>query len=200
MSDAYIGSSGVTVPIPLNYTHEPAKLETRQRSLDGSMIVNYAVTTGDQAITKYHFELPGITQSERKTVRAEALKTGNMSYIDHIQIPEVLTCTGTTGTISINLLRSLSSTSSSTGDIDVTLNDVAQTVTISTGTNPSSGNVYITTGGTMTFGPCAAGTNNVTANYKPSYTVHILSDTHELMYKTSTGAHITRYNLVLEET
>ena len=199
MADAYIGSTGVTVPIPLNYVHEPIKLETSQRSLDGSMIVNYAVTTGDQAIEKYHFELPGITQSERLTVRAQALKTGSMSYIDHITIPEVLTCSGTTGNITINLLRNLSSTS--TSDItDVTLNDVAQSVTISTGATPSSGNVYITTGGAMTFGKCSAGTNNATINYIPSYTVHILSDSHTIMQKSSTGAHITRYNLVLEET
>jgi len=196
MSDAYLGSSGVTVPIPLNYVHEPAKLETSQRTLDGSMIINYAVTTGDQAITKYHFELPGITKSERKTVRAEALKTGNMSYIDHIQIPEVLTCTGTTGTISISLLRGLGSTNYTTGYIDVTLNSSGQTYT--TGT-PSSGEYTITTGGVMTFGPCSAGTNNVTVNYIPAYTVHILSDSHELLYKTSTGGHVTRYRLVLEE-
>lgn len=196
MADAYVGSSGVTVPIPLNYIHEPAKLETRQRALDGSMIVNYTVTTGNQAITKYHFELPGITQSERKTVRAEALKTGSMSYIDHIQIPEVLTCTGTTGTISINLLRGLGSTSYTTGYIDVTLNSSGQTYT--TGT-PSTGQFSITTGGAITFGPSTAGTNNVTVNYIPSYTVHILSDTHELLYKTTTGEHVTRYNLVLEE-
>jgi len=196
MADAYIGSSGYTVPIPLNYIHEPVKLESRQRSLDGSMIVNYAVTTGDQAITKYHFELPGITQSERKTIRAQALKTGNMSYIDHIQIPEVLTCTGTTGTINISLLRELGSTNYTTGYIDVTLNDTAQTYT--TGT-PSSGEYAITTGGTMTFGLCSAGTNNLTVNYIPSYTVHITSDSHTLIQKSSTGAHITRYRLVLEE-
>jgi len=196
MSDAYVGSSGVTVPIPLNYVHEPAKLETHQRALDGSMIVNYAVTTGDQAITKYHLELPGITQSERKAIRAEALKTGNMSYIDHIQIPEVLTCTGTTGTITINLLRDYGSTSYTTGYLDVTLNSSGQTYT--TGT-VSSGKFSITTGGVMTFGPCTGGTNNVTVNYIPSYTVHILSDTHELLYKTSTGGHVTRYRLVLEE-
>jgi len=201
MSDAYIGSTGVTVPIPLNYIQEPAKLETSQRALDGSMIVNYAVTTGDQAITKYHFELSGITQSERKTVRAQALKTGNMSYIDHIQIPEVLTCTGTTGTITINLLRNLGSTSSSTGYIDVTLNDIAQTVTVySTGTPSSSGEVSISSGGAMILSKCAAGTNNLTVNYIPDYTVHILSDSHELLFKDSAGAHVTRYNLVLEET
>ena len=193
----YLGSSGVTVPIPLNYIHEPIKLETRQRTLDGSMIVNYAVTTGDQAITKYHFEIPGIIESERLTVREQVLKTGNMSYIDHITIPEVLSNPGTTGTISINLLRGLGSTSS--GDISITLNDVAQGVTISTGTDPSSGDAYVTTGGVMTFGPCSAGTNNTLVNYIPNYTIHILSDTHELMYKTSTGGHVTRYRLVLEE-
>ena len=197
MADAYLGSSGVTVPIPLNYIHEPVKLENRIRALDGTMLVNYAVTTGDQAVTKYHFELPGIIKSERKAVRAQALETGDMSYIDHIQIPEVLTCTGTTGTISISLLRGLGS--ASTGDIDVTLNDEVQTVTISTGTDPSSGNVYITTGGTMTFGPCASGTNNVITNYIPDYTVHIMSDSHELMQKSSTGGHIARYRLICEE-
>jgi len=198
MTDAYIGSSGFTVPIPLNYVSEPVKLETSQRSLDGSMIVNYAVNSDDNQMTKYHFELPGIINSERLTIRAQALKTGNMSYIDHFIIPEVLTCTGTTGNITVNLLRNLSSTS--TADISsITLNDVAQSVTVSTGTAPSSGDVYITTGGAMTFGPCSAGTNNVTVNYIPSYDVHILSDSNILMYKYSTGDRVTRYKLVLEE-
>jgi len=196
MADAYLGSSGYTVQIPLNYVHEPRKLESIERTLDGTMIVNYAVTTGDQAITKYHFELPGITKSERKTIRAQALKTGNMSYIDHIQIPEVLTCTGTTGTITINLLRGLGSTNYTTGYIDVTLNSSSQEYTAGT---PSSGQFAITTGGAITFGPCSAGTNNVTVNYIPNYTIHILSDSHTLSYKSSTGGHVTRYNLVLEE-
>ncbi|MBA7548759.1 hypothetical protein ES705_41226 [subsurface metagenome] len=196
MADAWIGSSEVTVPIPLNYIHEPRKLESITRTLDGTMIVNYAVTTGDQAITKYHFELPGITGSERKDIRAQALKTGNMSYIDHIQIPEVLTCTGTTGTITINLLRELGSTSYTTEYIDVTLNSSDQEYTTET---PSTGEYSVTTTGAITFGPSTAGTNNVTVNYIPNYTVHILSDSHELLYKTSTGGHVTRYNLILEE-
>lgn len=198
MADAYVGSTSTTVPIPLNYVHRPAKLENNVRALDGTMLVNYAVTTGDVAVTKYHFELPGIIQSERLAVREEALKTGNITYIDHMTIPEVLTCTGTTGTISIDLLRGLSSTD--TADItSVILNSSGQAVTISTGTDPPSGNVYITTGGTMTFGPCSSGTNNLKVRYVPSYTVHIISDDHTLMQKSSTGAHITRYNLVLEE-
>jgi hypothetical protein len=129
-------------------------------------------------------------------VRAQALRTGSMSYVDHIQIPEMLNCAGTTSTITINLLRNYGSTAYSTGYIDVTLNDAAQTYT--TGA-PSSGQYSITTGGAMTFGPCTSGTNNLKVNYVPSYTVHILSDTHVLMQKDSAGAHITRYNLVLEE-
>lgn len=196
MSDAYVGSSGVTVPIPLNYVHEPIKLESRQRSLDGSMIVNYAVTTGDQAITKYHFELPGIKQSERKTVRAQALKTGNMSYIDHITIPEVLVHEGSTSSGSISLQRELGSTDSS--DITGTLAGVTKTITVSTGVNPTSTGIYVTTGGSLTVGSTSAG--DLIIDYIPDYTVHILSDSHELMYKSSTGAHITRYRLVLEET
>lgn len=144
------------------------------------------------------FWLAGITGSEREDIRAQALKTGNMSYIDHIQIPEVLTCTGNTGRITMNLLRGLSS--GETTDMSVILNSSGQTIEINTSTTPPSDEVYITTTGRMTFGPgTTAGTNNLIVNYIPSYTVHVLSDTHELMYKTSTGGHVTRYNLVLEE-
>ncbi len=195
MADAYLGSSGVTVPVPLNYIHEPRKLESIARTLDGTMIVNYAVTTGDQAITKYHFELPGITRSERKTVRAQALKTGNMSYIDHITIPEVLVHEGSTSSGSISLQRELGSTDSS--DITGTLAGVTKTITVSTGVNPTSTGIYVTTGGSLTVGSTSAG--DLIIDYIPSYTIHILSDSHELLYKTSTGGHVTRYNLILEE-
>lgn len=193
MSDATLGST--TIPLPLNYVHEPVKLETQQRTLDGTMIVNYAVNSEDTAMTKYHFEIPGITKSERLDVREEALKTGSISYIDNITIPEVFSHDGTTGTIS--LLRGLGTTEST--DITIDLDSSGQTVTVSTGTNPSPGNVYVTTGGAMTFGTNTAGTNNVIVNYIPNYTVHILSDSHTILQKTSTGGHITRYNLVLEE-
>ena len=195
MADATLGST--TIPLPLNYVQGSSKIETQQRTLDGSMIVNYAVTTGDVAVTKYHFEIPGITKSERLAVREEALKTGSISYVDNITIPEVLTCTGSTGTSTINLLRKLGSTS--TGNISITLNSSGQTITISTGTNPSSGNVYVTTGGVMTFGASTAGTNNVIVEYIPGFTTHILSDSHTIIHKSSTGGHITKYNLILEE-
>jgi len=195
MADAILGS--ITIPLPLNYIHNPMKLESWERSLNGTMIVNYTANDEDVAVTKYHFELPGITKSERLAIRVEALKTGNLEYIDHITIPEVLSNPGTTGTVSLSLLRGLGSTSNT--DIEITLNDEVQSVTISTGTNPSSGEVYVTTDGVMTFGPCTAGTNNTIIDYIPSYLVHILSDTNELLMKSSTGGYIIRYNLVLEE-
>ena len=195
MADAILGS--ITIQIPLNYVHNPVKLETWGRTLDGTMIINYTVNDEDTEITKYHFELPGITKSERLTVRAETLKSGSLDYIDHVTIPEVLSNPGTTGTVSLDLLRELGSTS--TADIEVTLNGETQSVTISTGVNPSSGEVYVTTGGVMTFGPCASGTNNTIVNYIPNYSVHVLSDSNELLMKNSTGGYIIRYNLVLEE-
>jgi len=193
MADAILGS--VPIPIPVGYILEPIKLETNERTLDGTLITNYAVNSQDTAMTKYHFELPGITQSLRLAIRAEALKTGNMSYIDHIQIPEVFSHDGTTGTIS--LLRALGTTSAS--DISVTLGSSGQTVIISTGTTPSAGEVYISDAGVMRFGTNTSGTNNIVVYYPPEYTVHIVSDRHELLYKTSSTDHTVRYNLILEE-
>ena len=189
----------ITVNTPLNYIHEPIKMENRIRTLDASMLVTYAVTTGDVAVTKYHFELPGIIKSERLAVRAEALKTVNVSYIDNIQIPEVFSTTASAGTVTINLQRSLGSTAATTGDISVTFNDIAQTVTISTGTAPSSGEVYINLDGRMIFGPCPASTQNIIANYIPNYTVHILNDDQEFMYKNPSGEKVSRYRIVVEE-
>ena len=192
MADAILGS--VSIPIPIGYILEPVKLESSERSLDGTLLVNYAVNSEDTAITKYHFELPGITKSLRLAIRAEALKTGNLSYIDHIKIPEVFSHDGTTGTFS--LLRDLGTTNEN--DITVNLGGTTQTVVISTGT-PSTGQVYISDTGLMKFGTNTGGTNNIIVYYPPEYTVHILSDRHELLFKTSTTDHTVRYNLVLEE-
>jgi len=193
MADATIGST--TIPLPLNYVNEPFKLETQTRTLDGSMIVNYAVNSEDTQMTKYHFEIPGIIKSERLTIRAEALLTGSLDYVDNITIPEVLVHTGSTASGSISLLRELGSTDSA--NITGTLADVTKTITVSTGVDPTSTGIYVTTGGALTVGSTASG--NLKINYIPSYTVHILSDSHTIMQKSSTGGHITRYNLVLEE-
>ena len=193
MADATIGST--TIPLPLNYVHEPRKLESAERSLNGTMIINYAVNSEDTAMTKYHFELPGITQSERLTIRAEALLTGSLYYTDNITIPEVLVHTGSTSGASISLLRELGSTDSA--DITGTLAGVTKTITVSTGVNPTSTGIFVTAGGALTVGSTSTG--NIRINYIPKYPVHIMSDSHTIMQKTSTGGHITSYNLVLEE-
>ena len=125
MAEAYLGSSGITIPIPIGYILEPIKLETNERTLDGTLITNYAVNSEDTAINKYHFELPGITQSQRLDIRAVALVPGNMSYIDHIQIPEVLSGDGEKNTWTLQ--RPLASAD----DIPViTVNGISQEVTI----------------------------------------------------------------------
>ena len=193
MAEAILGS--VTIPIPVGYILEPIKLETNERTLDGTLITNYAVNTQDNAITKYHFELPGITKSLRLAIRAEALKTGNMSYTDHIQIPEVLS--GVTSTTGISLLRALGTTSAS--GISVTVGSSGQTIIIKTGASTGAGTVNISTGGIMRFFAGTSGTNNITVYYPPKYQVHVVSDRHELLYKTSTTDHTVRYNIVLEE-
>ena len=193
MADAILGS--VPIPIPVGYILEPVKLETNERTLDGTLITNYAVNSQDTAMTKYHFELPGITQSLRLAIRAEALKTGNMSYTDHIQIPEVLS--GSTSTTGISLLRALGTTDA--GDISVTVGSSGQTVVISSGDSSGVGTVHISNSGVMRFAVSTTGTNNIIVYYPPKYTVHIVSDRHELLYKTSTTDHTVRYNLVLEE-
>jgi len=193
MAEAILGS--VPIPIPVGYILEPIKLETNERTLDGTLITNYAVNSQDTAMTKYHFELPGITQSLRLAIRAEALKTGNMSYTDHIQIPEVLS--GSTSTTGISLLRALGTTSAS--DISVTVGSSGQTVIIASGASTGAGTVRISDVGVMRFFASTTGTNNIVVYYPPEYTVHIISDRHELLYKTSTTDHTVRYNLILEE-
>jgi len=193
MADAILGS--VSIPIPIGYILEPVKLESSERSLDGTLLINYAVNSEDTAIDKYHFELQGITQSLRLAIRAEAKKTGNMSYIDHIQISEVFS--GSTSTTGISLLRALGTTSAS--DIVVTVGTSGQTVVLSSGDSTGAGTVNISDSGVMRFAVSTTGTNNIIVYYPPEYTVHIVSDRHELLFKTSTTDHTVRYNLVLEE-
>lgn len=190
----------ISVNTPLNYIHEPIKMENRVRTLDASMLVTYAVTTRDVAVTKYHFELPGVVKSERQDIRAEALKTVNVPYIDNIIIPEVFSTTQSTGaTVTINLQRALGSTAGTTDAINCLFNGTAQTVTISTGTAPTSGNVFINLDGRMIFGPCRASTQQIVVNYIPEYTVHILNDDQEWMVKNPSGEKISRYRIVVEE-
>ena len=190
MADAVLGS--VTIPVQLNYIVEPDKMESYDRSIDGTLIVNYAVNSENTAITKYSWVLSNITRSQRMTIRAEALKTGNLYFTDHIMIPEVFVYT----TDSIALQRHLGSTS--TGDITITLDGVSQGVGVTTEA-PATGNVSVTSTGGMVFGSSGTTDAVVIVNYIPKYEVHITSDSQQLLWRASSTDHIVKYNMSLEE-
>ena len=57
----YLGSTSATsVNLPPGYAYEPNWLESAERTLDGSLIVNQSVTTGDVAVQKRRFSFSGI--------------------------------------------------------------------------------------------------------------------------------------------
>jgi hypothetical protein len=49
-----------TINLPPSYSYEPNWLESNERTLDGSIITNKLVTTGDVAISKKRFSFSGI--------------------------------------------------------------------------------------------------------------------------------------------
>ena len=104
----------IVISLSEGFSLEPVKLESNERALDGTLITNYAVSTGDVAVTKYRFNLSGIAQ-----------------------FPATFS-----------------------------------------GSTCSSGSIV------------ALGS---------TYTVHLLSEQYDLLYETSTGANLAKYNLVLEE-
>ena len=58
----YVIIDSITIPLPAGYVFEPIKLETNERTLDGTLITNYSVDSEDVAVTKCRFELSGIFQ------------------------------------------------------------------------------------------------------------------------------------------
>ena len=53
-----IGSTTINLPPSFNY--DPGWLESVDRTLDGSLIVNQTVTTGDTAVQKKRFSFSGV--------------------------------------------------------------------------------------------------------------------------------------------
>ena len=62
MANTLTLSSGITINFPEGYGLTPINLESNERALDGSLITNYTVTSGDVAVKKYHFDLSGVAQ------------------------------------------------------------------------------------------------------------------------------------------
>ena len=104
----------VTINFPEGYGLTPINLESNERALDGTLLTNYTVSSGDVPVKKYRFDLSGVAQ-----------------------FPS--TFSGSTGTACS--LQALGTT----------------------------------------------------------YSVHLFSESYDLLYRPSTGYNIMRYNLVLEE-
>jgi len=189
MADITIGNT--TISNPTNYIHSPAKMETYDRSLNGKMIVNRSVNSEDQSTSKYHFEIPGLVESEMFLIKEEAIKKGNLYLIDYHKIIEVMSGDGTT--VSFTLQRLCSGL---TPLPVVEVNDAGITVTMNALTNPGAGNVYINKDtGVMTFGTAPTDVdNNIVIKYEPKYTVHVLSYEHMFLFSTT-----ARYTLICEE-
>lgn len=189
MAEISIGST--TITNPLNLVHSPRKLETYDRTINGSMIINRNVNSEDQPIDKYSWEIPGIIKSEMFLIKEEAKKIGNLYLIDYHKIMEVLSGDGTIKTWTLQRLLS--------GDTPlpvIEVNDVGLTVTVSTGTNPAAGNVYVNKNtGVMTFGTTPTNVdNNIVVKYEPKYSVHIMDYQHTFMHDTTAS-----YTLICEE-
>ena len=189
MPDITIGNT--TISNPTNYIHSPAKMETYNRSLNGKMIVNRSVNSENQPVSKYHFEIPGLVESEMFLIKEEAIKKGNLYLIDYHKIIEVLSGNGVTKTWTLQRLLS-----GTTPVPEIEVNDTALTETVTTDTDPGAGNVYINKDtGVMTFGTAPTDVdNNIIIKYEPKYTVHVISYEHMFLFST-TG----RYTLICEE-
>jgi len=189
MPDITIGNT--TISNPMNLSHMPNKLETYQRAIRGNMIINYPVNTEDQLIDKYRWELPGVVESEMFLIKEEARKKGNLYLIDYHKIIEVLSGNGTT---KIWTLQRLLSGTTPVPEIEV--NDTGLTVTVTTATDPTAGNVFVNKDtGAMTFGTAPTDVdNNIVVKYEPKYTVHVLSYNHTFIFNTT-----ATYTLICEE-
>ena len=189
MPDITIGNT--TIKNPMNLAHDPEKLETYKRSLNGSLIINRTVNSEDQPLDIYRWELPGIIDSEMFLIKKEAKKIGNLYLIDYHKIIEVLSGDGTTKTWTLQ--RFLSGT---TPVPVIEVNDSGLTVTVTTATDPIAGNVFVNKDtGVMTFGTAPTKVdNNIVIKYEPKYLVHVFSYRHVFMFNTTAN-----YVLVCEE-
>jgi hypothetical protein len=100
----------ITINFPDGYSRTPIKLETNERTLDGTLITNYSVSSGGIAVTKYHFGLSGIaifpstfTGSTGTSCSLEALGT---TYTVHLlsESYELISKTSTGNLIKYNFV------------------------------------------------------------------------------------------------
>jgi hypothetical protein len=179
---------------PVGYIHDPKKLETYDRSINGKLIINRTVTAEDQPVSKYHFEIPGVNNSEMFTIKEETAHIGNLDYIDEFKIMEVLSGDGST-TIFYTQRRM----SGDTPVPEVSLGGVSKTVNVTDDTNPEAGNVYakvdVNGRARFIFGDIPPDIdNNIVIKYEPNFKVHILDYSHIYMI-----GNVARTLLICEE-
>jgi len=167
-----ISIGGVVITRLYPYIHDKTKAETLDRTLDESLFINRRVNSEEQLISKYHFEFLVIEGEEVDEINLLAAYTGNHNFIDYYEIPEVFSGDG--ATVTWTLRRPLASASYLPV---ITVDDIVQTVTITTLTNPIAGNVFVNqTTGAMTFGSVPTNAaDNVQVLYVPVFPVHIVS-------------------------
>ena len=167
-----ISIGGVVITRLHPYIHNKIKAETLDRTLDESLFINRRVNSEEQMITKYHFEFLVVEGEEVDEIEILADYIGNHNYIDYYDISEVFSGDGVTNTWTLR--RPLASASYLPV---ITVDNIIQTVTINTLTNPTAGNVFVNqTTGVMTFGSIPTNSDdNITVLYVPVFPVHIVS-------------------------
>lgn len=186
-----ISIGGVVVKRLHPYIHKKRKAETFDRTLDESLFINRRVNSEEQLINKYHFEFLVVECDELDDIQLLADYVGNHNYIDYYETSEVFSGDGSTN--QWTLRRPLASASYLP---KITVDDVVQTVTVTTATNPTATNVFVNqTTGVMTFGSIPTDADdNVKVLYVPVYPVHIASCEPE---KREAGLEF--YKLICEE-
>ena len=195
MAEGTIIIGSITLDTPKGYTHEPIKLESYERTIKGNMIINRSVTSEDQPIDLYRFEITDIVNSKLRELEAEFRHIGNLDYVDHIQIEEVLSGDGST-TIFYTQRRM----SGDTPVPIVTLDGVSKNVIVTDDTNPEPGNVYakadVDGRARFIFGDTPTdANNNIIILYEPKYYVHMISYRRSGVIKD-----VAYYTLICEET
>lgn len=165
-----------TLDTPIGYTHDPLKLESSERSINGTLLTTRIVTAEDQPKSKYTFVVSGIISSKMYEIKSEVSKIGNIDYIDNLSIVERLT-----GDAAEDTFYTLRRMSAATPLPVVELGGVNKTVTVTNAINPAAGNVYakadVSGRARFIFGDIPpAVDNNIMIRYEPKYYIRIPED------------------------
>lgn len=184
MAEGTISIGATTLDTPLNYIHHPDKFIVAERTLNATLQTTRPVTSEDQPIDKYRFEITHIVDSRMYELKEEARHISNLDYIDYFPIVEVLSGDGSTKTFYTQ--RKINTT---TGMI-VTVNDVDMEIGVDvTVTQNDSGR------GKLVFGTAPTDVDdNIVIRYVPTYVVQIVDHSHVFYVED-----VAYYTLICQE-